>query len=105
MLKVQTYSFMIHVWYLLPKYKFFFLDYENCRNYFDEGNTKTGHYYIQRNGTIQQVYCDMLAINKTNCADYFESGFRASDIYNVYTNGNTIQVNCIFENGKYCFSS
>ena len=87
--------------FILNNHKSFFLDYKNCRKYFDEGNTRTGNYYITKNGTIHQVYCDMLAINKTNCADYLDSGFNSSGIYNVYVDEieNTFQVNCIFENG------
>ena len=35
-----------------------YLDYHNCMQYFQNGITKNGYFYIQENNSISQVYCE-----------------------------------------------
>ena len=39
---------------------YIFLDYTNCKDYFDKGINKSGQYYILKNGAVIQVSCFFL---------------------------------------------
>ena len=76
-----------------------FVDYTNCKDYFDEGINKSGQYYILKNGAVIQVSCFFEGMDYETCYDYFKVGFNSSGLYYVYVDGISYQINCNFESG------
>lgn len=78
---------------------YIFLDYTNCKDYFDKGINKSGQYYILKNGAVIQVSCFFEGMDYETCYDYFKVGFNSSGLYYVYVDGISYQINCNFESG------
>ena len=43
--------------------------------YFEYGIKKNGNYYIQKNNSIIQVYCQFDGMGYENCQDYFNNAY------------------------------
>ena len=49
--------------------------------YFEYGIKKNGNYYIQKNNSIIQVYCQFDGMGYENCQDYFNNAYNESGYY------------------------
>ena len=76
------------------------LDYSNCMQYFEYGIKKNGNYYIQKNNSIIQVYCQFDGMGYENCQDYFNNAYNESGYYWLYVNDISFKVYCDFSTGN-----
>ena len=77
-----------------------FLDYYSCKDYYDNGVSKSGYFYINRNDSVIEEYCYFEAIEYETCEDYNINGYNISGNYYVYVDGFLFEVYCEFEAGN-----
>ena len=68
--------------------------------YFEYGIKKNGNYYIQKNNSIIQVYCQFDGMGYENCQDYFNNAYNESGYYWLYVNDISFKVYCDFSTGN-----
>ena len=78
----------------------YFLDYYSCKDYYDNGVSTSGIFFINRNDSVIEEYCYLEAIGFETCEDYHTKGYNISGNYNVYVDGFFFEVYCEFEAGN-----
>ena len=68
--------------------------------YFEYGIKQNGNYYIQKNNSIIQVYCQFDGMGYENCQDYFKNAYNESGYYWLYVNDISFKVYCDFSTGN-----
>ena len=68
--------------------------------YFEYGIKKNGNYYILKNNSIIQVYCQFDGMGYENCQDYFNNAYNESGYYWLYVNDISFKVYCDFSTGN-----
>ena len=78
----------------------YFLDYYSCKDYYDNGVSTSGIFFINRNDSVIEEYCYFEAIEYETCEDYNTNGYNISGNYYVYVDGVMAEVYCEFEGGN-----